>query len=294
MGAFARRMVEGSGAEVDKGVVAVHRPGADDGRAAGPGRGASRLAVVLAAVGLFAVAGCADPAETSPVSPSTEALPAEASTPSGAPSSDVARGEAADCWSPLEMLDPEQVPEAGFEILERRDDGTTRAWMSPAITLAEFDALELPAGWSKNQPRGGGGPDEGVFCGSPGSPDGQMVLAEHVGHEWAHVATIVEVGVPLDTEGLLLGAMIEKEHQVTYRAGSTTPILISPEGDLYPLVSRDARRATDESPVPQGWRVVEHTFTEDHTARLPNPTLNIRVQNQDSYQGPLTGLVVDR
>ena len=30
------------------------------------------------------------------------------------------------------------------------------------------------------------------------------------------------------------------------------------------------------------------------TARLPNPTLNIRVPNPDSYQGPLTGLEVDR
>ena len=39
-----------------------------------------------------------------------------------------------------------------------RDDGTMVAWMSTAITQEEFDAIELPAGWSKNQPRGGGGP----------------------------------------------------------------------------------------------------------------------------------------
>ena len=80
---------------------------------------------------------------------------------------------------------------------------------------------------------------------------------------------------------------------ITYYAGSTVPVLISPDGEIYPLVSRDAQRTTDESPIPTGWTVVEHTFTEDYTTRLPNPTLNIRVENQDSYQGPVTGLEIE-
>jgi hypothetical protein len=191
------------------------------------------------------------------------------------------------------MLAPGQVPDAGFEILDRQDDGTIVVWLSLAITEEEFEALELPPNWIKNQPRGGGGPDVGRFCGSPGSTDGKMEISEQFGHQWAHVATIVKVGVPVDDEGLLLGNLIEKEHEITYRAGTTVPLLISPEGDVYPLVSRDAHRITDESPIPAGWRVVDHTFAEDYTTRLPNPTLNIRVQNQDSYQGPVTGLEIE-
>ena len=202
-----------------------------------------------------------------------------------------------ECWSPVEMLDPGQIPDAGFEIIEHRDDGTLRAWLSLKITLDEFDALELPDGWLKNQPRGGGGdgqggPDKGVFCGSPGSNDGEMAIRKHFGHEWAHVATIVETGVPLDKKGLLTGAMVEKEHEITYDAGTAIPLLVSPKDEIYPLVSRDARRSTDESPIPKGWKVVEHTFTEDYTTRLPNPILNIRVENQDSYQGPVTGIEI--
>lgn len=248
---------------------------------------AGRRRIGLVVVGLaLVVAGCGGSDVTSSAETPEEPSPA-------APATDGAK-----CWSPLEMLEPGQVSEAGFEIIERRDDGTLTVWMSPAITLEEFDALELPAGWSKNQPRGdggedGGGPDEGVFCGSPGSTDGEMVIAEHFGHEWAHVATIVEVGVPVDAEGVLLGTRVAKEHEITYFAGTTIPLLISPEGDIYPLVSRDARRTTDESPLPTGWQVVEHTFAEDYSTRLPNPILNIRVENQDSYQGPVTGLEIE-
>jgi len=205
----------------------------------------------------------------------------------GVPESPVEGG-----WSPAEMLAPGQRAVAGFEILDRREDGTIEVWMTVAITEEQFGALQLPPNWFKNQPRGGGGPDDGRFYGSPGSADASMVIAEHFGYEWAHVATIVQVGVPVDGEGLLFGNLIAKEHEVTYDAGTTVPVLVSPEGEVYPLVSRDARRSTDEAPIPSGWKIVNHTFTEDFTTRLPNPTLNIRTQNQDSYQGPVSGLKV--
>ena len=99
--------------------------------------------------------------------------------------------------------------------------------------------------------------------------------------------------MPVDDEGLLTGVRVEKEHQISYSAGTTVPLLISPDGDVYPLVSRDARQTTEDSPIPDGWQLVEHTFDEDYSTRLPNPILNIRVQNQDSYQGPVTGLEID-
>jgi hypothetical protein len=220
-----------------------------------------------------------DPATTSPQDATTTTTPVAAdSTRAG--------------WSPTDMLAPGQTAEGGFEILERQPDGALVVWLTLAITKAEFDALELPPNWIKNQPRGSGGDTGGRFFGSPGSTDGTMDIEELFGHRWAHVATVVKVGVHVDDEGLLVGNLIAKEHQVTYPAGATVPLLISPQGDVYPLVSRDTGRTTDESPIPQGWRIVEHTFTEDFTTRLPNPTLNIRTKNQDSYQGPVSGLDV--
>ncbi|MEZ5244542.1 MAG: haloalkane dehalogenase [Acidimicrobiales bacterium] len=42
----------------------------------------------------------------------------------------------------------------GFELLQRMDDGTLRAWVSAdPMTLEQFEAIELPPGWIKNQPR---------------------------------------------------------------------------------------------------------------------------------------------
>ena len=98
----------------------------------------------------------------------------------------------------------------------------------------------------------------------------------------------------MDDEGLLFGNMIDKQHEVTYNAESTVPVLVSPDGELYPLVSRDAGRTTDESPIPDGWRVVAaHLRRGLHdTATRTRPSTSAS-QNQDSYQGPVTGIEVE-
>ena len=70
------------------------------------------------------------------------------------------------------MVEPGQRPEASFEILERRDDGSLVVWMSPAISQADFDALEIPANWIKNQSRGQGGVIDTRFFGSPDATEG--------------------------------------------------------------------------------------------------------------------------
>lgn len=61
--------------------------------------------------------------------------------------------------------EPAEEPEKiGFEIIEFGSPPSPpfRAWVTPEITRQEFEALELPPGWRKNQPREGD-PDSSIF-----------------------------------------------------------------------------------------------------------------------------------
>ncbi len=269
-----------------------------------------RLAVGAVALSMFA-AGCSSststtdatqrPATTSQPSaastatttPTTTAVPDTTTTAPATTTSVVEPPEVdADAagWRPTDMIEAGQRSEGSFEVLERRDDGTLVVWMSPAITQAEFDALELPPMWIKNQSRGEGGPIDTRFFGSPSSATAEMVITEQFGHEWAHVATVLEFNSPLDDEGLLKGNVIAKEHEITFPPNVPIAVLVSPAGEMYPRVTRDLRRTTDEFELPPGWTLVERTFAAPYITRLPNPTLNIQAPNRDSFQGPVTDI----
>jgi len=178
----------------------------------------------------------------------------------------------------------------GYEILQVVSPTEIITWINTDdMTQEEFDAIDLPPGWFKNQPREVTS-DGGNFASSPGAAAGEFVDAEHFGHQWRHVATIVEANVPLDDDALLTVNTISKSHELTFDAGSTLSILISPEDEHYVLVSRDAGRTSDTPTIPAGWHLVEHTLDEELTVSLPNPTLNIRADNEDSFQGPVPEL----
>ena len=182
-------------------------------------------------------------------------------------------------------------PRLGFELLEIVSPTEIRAWVvQEEMTLAEFEALELPLGWMKNQPREGT-VDGGQFLRSPdGEFDGDRLIEEHFGYEWLHTATVTNANVEVDEEGLLSGSHVSKYHEVYYDAGTTVPVLISPEGDVYVRIGRDAGRTTDDFTLPDGWQTDEITLAEDLVVVLPRPTLVIRTDNEDSYQGPVTEL----
>ncbi|MEL6109152.1 MAG: haloalkane dehalogenase, partial [Planctomycetota bacterium] len=154
------------------------------------------------------------------------------------------------------------------------------------LTEEEFDAIELPQGWFKNQPREIVF-DEGTFASTPGSATGEFVDEELFGHSWRHVATVTEANVLLDSDGLLTANTISKSHEVTFDAGTTLPVLQSPSGEQFALVTRDANRTSDTPTLPEGWQVVDRAITEELVLQLPNPTTNIRADNQDSFQGPV-------
>jgi hypothetical protein len=135
-------------------------------------------------------------------------------------------------------------------------------------------------------------PDSAQFLRSPdANEDGVFTTAEHFGYQWMFNAQIVDMNVelPENEEALLTGRYIAKYHEVTFKAGRTLSILISPQGEEYVLISRDANRITDIPVIPNSWQIEERVINQNLTFDLPNPTLNIRAENnQDSWQGPIT------
>jgi hypothetical protein len=178
-------------------------------------------------------------------------------------------------------------PRVGFEILQIASLREIIVWVNSDMTEEEFEAIELPLGWFKNQPREPD-PDSGRFLRSPGAAvDGPLAEDDHFGHSWRHNATVVRTGIRMDRKGLLKASRVAKYHELTYRAGRAVHVLISPAGDHYIRVSRDANRTSDTPTLPAGWRLVENILEDDLTLMLPNPTLNIRGDNEDSFQGPV-------
>ncbi len=189
-----------------------------------------------------------------------------------------------------ELIPCSESPRIGYEILEIRSRNEIIAWANMTLTQAEFDAIELPRGWFKNQPREID-TDGGSFARSPNaSADNEFTDEDHFGYNWRHVATITEANIPLDRQRLLRGNLITKFHEITFNAGRTLSIIVSPDGDSYVRVTRDAGRTNEDPTLPESWQQLEYATPDDLVLQLPNPTLNIRTDNQDSFQGPLPQL----
>lgn len=188
-------------------------------------------------------------------------------------------------------------PRVGFEILERRPDGTIKAWVNVGdINREQFAALELPATWIKNQVRESGGTGTGGitsrFLRSPDAAPGEYVVEQHFGYTWLHAATVVQIGVQLegDPEGDLVAVRVRKYHEYTVEAGTPILALVSPSGEAYFRNGRDADRTVDDPTIPQGWRLVDYTPKEELIIELFDDTLVIRTDNQDSFQGAVPAL----
>jgi hypothetical protein len=188
----------------------------------------------------------------------------------------------------VEFYMQDSEPRVGFEILQIVSQNEIITWKNVSeMTVEEFEAIDLPQGWLKNQPREGD-PDAGVFARSPGEVvDGPLITKEHFGYEWEHVATITEVNAPMDNQGLLSANTISKYHEITYNAWRLISILVSPDGDRYIRVSRDEGRTSDNPTIPSDWELTKEVLTEELKIQLPNPTINIRADNEDSFQGPV-------
>ena len=192
--------------------------------------------------------------------------------------------------TPKEALVEEEV-RIGYELVNIISLDSILVWTNEDIlTQEQFDSIQLPTSWIKNEPREGM-PNFGQFLRSPdASQEGDFTTAEHFGYNWLFNAQVIENNVPLPSndQALLTGRYIAKFHEVTFDAGRTLSVLISPDGEEYILISRDANRTTDIPIIPDDWQIEERLITEALTLELPNPTLNIRAENnQDSWQGPV-------
>ena len=189
--------------------------------------------------------------------------------------------------------DVPEEPKVGFEILQIASPKKIVVWINTEISEQEFEAIDLPIGWFKNQPREAE-PDSGRFLRSPNAPvDGPLVEQEHFGHTWRHNATVVKVGVKVDQQRLLTASSVVKHHEITFNAGKRIRTLVSPGGEYFIRISRDANRSSDTPTLPTSWRIIETALERELTFQLPNPTLNIRADNKDSFQGPVPREILD-
>lgn len=165
-------------------------------------------------------------------------------------------------------------------------------WLTLDLTPEEYDALELPEGWGRNQSRSGtgdpaGGP-RGRFLRSPSRDnDGEYTHREIFGVTWQHMANIVGFQGFLDDQNLLIAALVQKYHELTWPAGTNITVLTSPGGEHYALISRDARRMSEFPTIPDAWLLRTIRVEADLPVRLPFNTTVVRTDNQDSFQGPL-------
>jgi hypothetical protein len=192
--------------------------------------------------------------------------------------------------SPSEDTTTEPV-RVGFELVEIKSVDSILVWTNDeALTQDEFDSIQITSEWRKNEPREGD-PDGSTFFRSPDATEnGVFTRKELFGFQWLFNAQIVEqnVALPSNEEALLNGRYIAKYHQVRYNEGKTIYVLISPDGEEYIRVSRDANRSTDTPIIPESWNIEERILENELIIDLPNPTLNIRAENnQDSFQGPI-------
>ena len=179
------------------------------------------------------------------------------------------------------------VKKVGYEILQVKSFNEIFAWASKDITREQFDAIKLPFGWFKNQPREVE-MDGARFLNSPGLEEGSFSRAKHFGHEWLHVATVKMAGRKrLDSKGLLVGSAVVKDHIAKFDEGRTLKLLISPSGEVFPRITRDANRTREEPTLPEKWRLIGHTLDRPMEFKLIGETTVIRTDNQDSFQGPV-------
>jgi len=180
------------------------------------------------------------------------------------------------------------VDEGEYDVyFEVNDLKNNAVWGSAAFTIEEFEAINLPWRWHKNQPREGM-VDGGFFSRSPDcAEDGAFTEQEMYDQPWQHIVNLVSLGEALDDEGLLSLNRVYKHHEILFSAGRTLTVLSSPAGEDFVLVSRDAQRTSEVPTLPTGWTLSLHPLTQDLWVSLSGTVDNIRADNEDSFQGPL-------
>ena len=175
---------------------------------------------------------------------------------------------------------------AGYELINLLGD---EVWATPSWTRAEFADFSFPVSWflwRKNDPRMPLA-DGGRFIKSPGCEDGQYNYMQAFDRSFFQVVRLIKINRSLDDQDLIRKTELEKHHIVHYSTGRTVSILLSPIGKRYIGVSRSLDRSSNTPTLPDGWTVTEYVLTEELRINLSGKVDVLRMDNEDSYQGPL-------
>lgn len=176
---------------------------------------------------------------------------------------------------------------AGYELLNLADGDV---WATRSWTPAEYAAFSLPVSWTswrKNDPRIALA-DRGQFLQSPGCEDDQYSYMQAFDREFLQVVQLNSINQSIDNQGLIRKAELEKYHVLHYSAGRTVSILRSPTGERFIGVSRSWDQSADAPTLPEGWTITEHLLTAELRVDLLGRVSVLRLDNEDSYQGPLS------
>ena len=173
---------------------------------------------------------------------------------------------------------------AGYELIDLLNK---EVWGTGDFTPAEYAAFSPPFLWMKNDPRILIA-DQGEFLGSPGCSElGQFTYMRAYDKEFLKVVQLITMYTPVDPEGLIRRAELEKYHLLTYFSGRTVTILQGPTGERFIWVARTVDRPPDPVTLPEGWALTTHVLQTELQVDLSGNVSNLRTENEDSYQGPL-------
>lgn len=172
----------------------------------------------------------------------------------------------------------------GYELIDilRRDVWATRDW-SPS----EFSEFSPPTLWGKNDPRLALH-DGGRFLRSPAcAEDGQFSYLYAFDRRFLHVVELKAFPRSADIKGHITKVELEKNHVLRFAAGSKMNVLTSPTGHRYVGVSRSLERSASSPTLSSGWTLTEKLLLNDVEIELTGVITVLRLDNQDSYQGPV-------
>lgn len=174
----------------------------------------------------------------------------------------------------------------GFELI---DVVSGEVWLTKDWTLQDFETFDLPisqALWLKNDPRTGAA-RSGKFLRSPGCELGEFTYMQAHGREFLHVVDLDGMGTELDDEGLIRAVQLNKHHDLGFTEGAEVEVLTNPSGQRFVLVAKTLLEVEDAPSVPEGWSLESFVLAAPFKVQLDGKVSVLRMDNEDSFQGPL-------
>lgn len=173
----------------------------------------------------------------------------------------------------------------GYELIDvfNGEVWATRDWTPDAFEA--FPVRRSLGLWIKSDPRELATTAEARFLRSPGcKADGEYSYRHLADRDFLHVVDLHKRPTHLGP-GLRRIELV-KHHVLSFPAFNPVQFLVSPAGERFVEVSRTFDRGKEPT-LPAGWRVEEKIPFESFTVSLTGHVSVIRLDNEDSFQGPI-------